>query len=67
VTTERNRRDNDKQSNEGTELDESEDENGTCEDEKMYTRKGKSRIRGTQLLFFIFVDIEDLDVKSEDE
>jgi hypothetical protein len=25
--------------NEGTELDESEDENGTYEDEKMYTRK----------------------------
>ncbi len=27
--------------NEGTELDESEDENGTHEDEKMYTRKRK--------------------------
>jgi len=42
-------------------LDESEDENGTYEDEKMYTRKGKSRIRGTQLLLFIFVDIEESD------
>jgi len=49
--------------NEGTELDENEDENGTYEDEKMYTRKGKSRNTGTQLLLFIFVDIEE----SEDE
>jgi len=50
-----------KSTNEGKELDESEDENGTYEDETMHTRKGKSRIRDS------IVDIEDLDLKSEDE
>jgi hypothetical protein len=43
---------------EGKELDESEDENGTYEDETMHTRKGKSRIRDS------IVDIEDLDFKK---
>jgi hypothetical protein len=50
-----------KATNEGKELDESEDENGTYEDETMHTRRGKSRIRDS------IVDIENLDLKSEDE
>lgn len=45
-------------------MDESEDENGAYEDEKLYTRKGKERVEyGTQLLIFVFVDIKHLDVK----
>jgi hypothetical protein len=48
---------------EGTDLDESEDENGTHKDETMYARKGKERVKIGDSI----VDIEDLDVKSEDE